>query len=194
MKPPLKHSWHPEPEEPRTIETMSVQVDWNDWFKHSSLVLQLCYADEQKIQKTNRAHLIKSLLCGELSHENICVDAFRLSTVKKLAEGKPLVQQMPWAAEENVANNRGGGGPNGKVGIWFTVYHWVHSHCSWQISKSYLHETQLWCFLVSFIQGWAFHLLKCEVERAQDRQYPGTLQNAKFKWSSFDSMLRFLGS
>lgn len=140
---PLKHLWHPEPEEPQTIETMSVQVDWNDWFKHSGLVLRLYYADEQKIQKTNRAHLIKSLLCGELSHENICVDAFRLSTVKKLAEGKPLVQQMPWAAEENAANNRGGGGPNGKVGIWFTVYHCVHSHCGWQISKFYLHETAL---------------------------------------------------
>lgn len=41
-------------------KTMPAQVDWNEWFKHS----RLYHAEEHKIQKTNRAHLIKSLLSG----------------------------------------------------------------------------------------------------------------------------------
>lgn len=43
---------------------MHVQADWNEWFKLSALVLQLYCTDERKIQKTNWAHLIKSLLSG----------------------------------------------------------------------------------------------------------------------------------
>lgn len=44
--------------------TLSVEVDWNEWFKRSALVPRLCCADEHKIQKIKRAHLIKSFLCG----------------------------------------------------------------------------------------------------------------------------------
>lgn len=45
-------------------ETMPVEVDQKEWFKHSGLVSRLYHVDEQKIQKTNRAHLIKSWLSG----------------------------------------------------------------------------------------------------------------------------------
>lgn len=65
---------------------MPVQADWNEWFKLSALVLQLCYTDEQKIETTNRANLIKSLLSGKYLMKTFEPKHLRLSTVKKLAE------------------------------------------------------------------------------------------------------------
>lgn len=78
------------------------------WFNFYCTVLM-----NRRFIQTSRPHLIKSLL-WELSRESICFEAFRLSTVKKLADGKLLVQQMPQAEEQN---SRGGRGPKGKVGI-----------------------------------------------------------------------------
>lgn len=82
------------------------------WFNFYCTVLM-----NRRFIQTSRPHLIKSLL-WELSREGICFEAFRLSTVKKLADGKLLVQQMPQAEEQN---SRGGRGPKGKVGIWLTA-------------------------------------------------------------------------
>lgn len=82
------------------------------WFNFYCTVLM-----NRRFIQTSRPHLIKSLL-WELSRESICFEAFRLSTVKKLADGKLLVQQMPQAEEQN---SRGGRGPKGKVGIWLTA-------------------------------------------------------------------------
>lgn len=105
--------------------------------------------------QTSRPHLIKSLL-WELSHESICFEAFRLSTVKKLADGKLLVQQMPQAEEQN---SRGGRGPKGKVGIWLTADFVL-------ISLNFPHMGTRSLFLVSWNRGrtqdmqssWIFHL------------------------------------
>lgn len=60
----IKHTWHPEPGEQQTIERQCLfkLIGMNG--SNSGLVLRLYYADEQEIQKTNRAHLIKSLLSG----------------------------------------------------------------------------------------------------------------------------------
>lgn len=82
----IKHLGRTKPEEQLTTKTMPVQADWNEWFKLGTLVLWLCDADEQKIEKTNRAHLIKSLLSGIYLLKTFAPKHLSLSTVKKLAE------------------------------------------------------------------------------------------------------------
>lgn len=99
MKPSLNTNDDPEPEEQQTMrQCLSELIGVNG--SNTALKFDCKTLMNRRFRKTNRAHLIKSLH-WELSRESICFEAFRLSTVKKMAEGKLLVQQKPQAKENN---------------------------------------------------------------------------------------------
>lgn len=111
----IKHLRHPEPGELRTIE--SVQVDWNEWFKHCGLLLRLYCADEQKIQKTNRAHLIKSLLSGNYLMETFALTHSDFQPSRNWQKESCLFSKCFKKKHRTRQTIGGGRRPNGKVGI-----------------------------------------------------------------------------
>lgn len=144
----IKHFWHPELDEQQTIETMPVEVDCNEWFKHSGLVLQLYSADEKKIRKTNRAHLIKSLLSG-----NYLMKTFALTHLD-------FQQSRNWQKESCLFSKRLEQKNRTRQTIdeeedqmekWAYNLQFVtgYIHTAAQFPKSFPHMTQVWCWLVS---------------------------------------------
>lgn len=102
---------------------MSVQVDWNEWFKHCGLLLRLYYADEQKIQKTNRAHLIKSLLSGNYLMKTFALTHSDFQPSRNWQKESCLFSKCFKEKHRTRQTIGRGRRPNGKVGIWFTVCH-----------------------------------------------------------------------
>lgn len=90
---------------------MPAAADWSEWFKDGRLVLRLYNTDEVKIQKTNRAHLIKSLLCGNYLMKTFASERLGFQQSRNWQKESCLFSyRLEQRTEQTADNSEGGGG------------------------------------------------------------------------------------